>query len=97
MRKIIKFISIISACLAVALFSGCGKRYTFYTNIPEGGYQITDDAFKADGVIEGGTYQETPYEKENTDAFSADGRIFYCMGAEAKLTVAADFTKDGER
>lgn len=84
------------ACILIFAAAGCKKtEYGVYTNIPQGGYTLTDKAFKLKGQINGYVADSGELESVDTLNYSARGIMGYEMGAEWELVVFADFTADG--
>lgn len=102
--KVVKRLKKITAFAGAALvfsafaFAGCnGATYSFYTNIPLGGYEITEPSFKLGGEIAGYTQPEREEGGEtDTSAFKGKGTGFSSLFTEAELVVYADFEAEGE-
>ncbi|MDE6586504.1 MAG: FAD:protein FMN transferase [Clostridia bacterium] len=84
------------ACLAAA--SGCAQpTYYIYTNISDGGYEISDKAYTVGGVIDGCTVT-TPQEEELKMAgYTSRQKLYFSMLADAALVVSTDFSTDAAR
>lgn len=94
--KFLKTVLSLALGAATLLSVGCNKKtYSFYTNIPQGGYSLTDKNFKLGGFIEGYTQTESSFEDMDTSKYETRGQIYYSMFADALLVVSDDFTADG--
>lgn len=101
MKKVLKVL--LSAAAAAVLFSaGCNngcvngdKKYTFYTNIPAGGYTVIDDDFRAGELIGGYSGAAGGGEFTAPDGYTAKSQDYYRMFADALVIVAADFNAEG--
>ncbi|MDE6597413.1 MAG: FAD:protein FMN transferase [Clostridia bacterium] len=94
--KILKKLALIPlACILIFAVAGCKKTgYGVYTNIPQGGYTLTDKTFKLKGQIEGYTAAENQPEAAEGVTYTTRGKLYYEMAAEAELVVAADFSTE---
>ncbi len=92
-----KFLTIPAAFLILGctLSAGCAKNYSFYTNIPDGGYEITDSHFTLGGTAGGYSATEPEIEEIDTTGYTSKSKSYYSMLSPAELVVSADFSADG--
>ena len=96
MKFLKKLVFFTLACILIFAAVGCKKTvYGVYTNIPQGGYSITDKSFKLQGTVDGYVEPQREFENIDTSAYSSRYSRYYSMAADAELIVAADFTQEG--
>ena len=95
--KFLKKLALPFAAMLLFTAVGCKKtEYHFYTNIAQGGYEVTEKSYKTGSAIGGYSSLDGEYEEVDTTGYSAKSRLYYsAMGADAQLVVSCDFSKEG--
>lgn len=87
-----------AAVASVFLIAGCGKtKYSFYTNMPDGSYEILDDTYKLGESIDGflPNAQAEPQEFDTTN-FKSYRKMWFAMLTDAELVVSLNPDSEGE-
>ena len=96
--KFFKRIALLIACFALIACTGCNKQtYYFYTNIPQGGFELCNQDFKLGGVIGGFSPSSPEYEEEDVSSYTSLGYRITVMQTDVDFVVSANFDDAAEK
>lgn len=96
--KLFKRIAPVIACLALIACTGCNKpTYRFYTNIPQGGFEIHNKSFEPGGTIGGFTPSAPEYVEEDVSGYASVGYRITVMQTEVNFVVSNNFDSAGAK
>ena len=92
--KYLKRALLLLACATLLICVGCKtETYYFYTNIPSGGFEISDKNYKLNAIIDGCTYVAPSYEVDKFE-YTVKNRQYWAMAANAEMVVAVDLSQE---
>lgn len=94
--KFLKRTVLLIACFALIVCAGCksNETYYFYTNIPQGSFEIGNDDFQLGGIIAGYTPSSPDYEEEDVSNYTALGYRITVMLTDVNFVVSSDFESE---
>lgn len=90
-------VAVCTAAASVAALAGCGKiNYKVYTNVPATEFEMVDNNYKIERVIDGFAGDAADYSKPTgTENYTARRFVLYAMTTDVDLVVCDDFTAEG--